>query len=64
MMLQEKHGNDECDVCLKHQGRLVDANHSPNQADMLPGQTVVLVKFPCRSSQAPTGGHGSDTPPT
>ena len=40
MMLQLQHGDDTHDVCLKQGKRLVDANNSPQQAGIRPGQTA------------------------
>ena len=47
MLLQLRHGDDAHDVCPKHNGKLVDANLSPLQADIRQGQTLTLLRLPC-----------------
>ena len=41
--LQKKYGSKQWDVCLKHKGKLVNSNDSPEEAGISQGDTVRLV---------------------
>ena len=41
--LQKEYGSELWDVCLKHKGKLVNSNHSPEEAGINQGDTVRLA---------------------